>query len=123
MISIYIFINITNNYRNSFHSFHIINCLRLEDNGLKSLTNIEKLERLQSLFVSGNRIQEFYEVDRLGELPQLMEVAVMNNPMARKPNYRTAIIKRLPQLIILDGKEISAEERLRIEQQMMMVSD
>ena len=35
--------------------------------------------------------------------------------MSRKPMYRNAIIKRLPALIILDGKEISPEERNRIE--------
>jgi hypothetical protein len=40
-----------------------------------------------------------------------MEIALLNNPMTRKPNYRIAIIKRLPALIILDGKEISPEER------------
>lgn len=40
----------------------------------------------------------------------------MNNPMTRKPNYRNAIIKRLPALIIFDGKEITPEERQRIEQ-------
>lgn len=45
-----------------------------------------------------------------------MEIALINNPMTRKPNYRTAIIKRLPALIILDGKEITPEERQRIEQ-------
>jgi len=98
----------------------VINCLRLEDNGLRNLQNIERLERLQSLFMTGNRIQEFYEVDRLGELPHLMEISLMNNPMSRKPNYRIAIIKRLPSLIILDGKEISSDEKMRIEQQMMM---
>ena len=93
----------------------MITCLRLEDNGLRNLQNIEKLERLQSLFMSGNRVPEFREVDRLSELPHLMEIALMNNPVARKPNYRNAIIKRLPALIVLDGKEISNEERQRIE--------
>ena len=100
----------------SFQNFHVITCLRLEDNGLRNLQNVEKLERLQSLFVSGNRIPEFWEVDRLSELPHLMEIALMNNPVSRKPNYRTAIIKRLPALIVLDGKEITPEERMRIEQ-------
>lgn len=93
----------------------MITCLRLEDNGLRSLQNIEKLERLQSLFMSGNRVPEFWEVDRLSELPHLMEIALMNNPVARKPNYRNAIVKRLPALIVLDGKEITNEERQKIE--------
>jgi len=51
----------------------------------------------------------------LSELPHLMEISLMNNPVSRKPNYRTAIIKRLPALIVLDGKEITPEERMRIE--------
>lgn len=66
--------------------------------------------------MSGNRVPEFWEVDRLSELPHLMEIALMNNPVSRKPNYRNAIIKRLPALIVLDGKEITPEERQRIEQ-------
>ncbi len=93
----------------------MITCLRLEDNGLRNLQNCEKLERLQSLFASGNRLAEFWEVDRFTELPHLMEISLLNNPMTRKPNYRNAIIKRLPALIILDGKEITPEERQRVE--------
>jgi hypothetical protein len=72
---------------------------------------MEKLERLKSLFASGNRLGEFWEVDRLSDLPHLMEISLMNNPMSRKPNYRNAIIKKLPALIMMDGKDISAEER------------
>ena len=68
------------------------------------------------MFVSGNRLAEFWEVDRFSELPHLMEISLLNNPLTRKPNYRNAIIKRLPALIILDGKEITPEERQRIEQ-------
>jgi Leucine-rich repeat (LRR) protein len=90
--------------------------LRLEDNGLRNLTHIEKLERLQSIFMSGNRVAEFWEVDRLAELPHLMEISLMNNPMSRKPNYRNSIIKRLPALIMFDGKEITGDERMRVEQ-------
>ena len=100
---------------NSFHPYSIVTCLRIEDNGLRNLANIERLERLQSLFASGNRLGEFWEVDKLADLPHLMEISLMNNPMARKPMYRVAIIKRLPALIILDGKEITPEERSRIE--------
>jgi len=93
----------------------VIQCLRLDDNGLRNLSNIEKLERLKNLFVSGNRLPEFWEVDRLSELPYLMEISLYNNPMARKPNYRNAIIKRLPVLAMFDGKEVTQEERARIE--------
>ena len=75
--------------------FHVISCLKLEENVIRNLNNFEKLERLQSLFMSGNRLAEVWEADKLSELPHLMEVTFMNNPMARKPNFRTSIIKRL----------------------------
>lgn len=31
---------------NSFHNGHMISCLKLDENGLRSLANIEKLDRL-----------------------------------------------------------------------------
>jgi len=80
---------------NSFYSHHVIMCIRLDDNGLKSLANIEKLEKLQTLFVAGNRIQELFEIEKLAELPQLLELTLLQNPVARKPNYRMVVIKRL----------------------------
>lgn len=58
---------------------------------------------------------EFWEVDRLADLVYLMEISLMNNPMTRKPQYRLNIIKKLQNLIVLDSKEITMEERNRIE--------
>lgn len=104
---------------NSFHNGLIISCLKLEDNGLRSLENIERLERLQAFHGGGNRLAEFWEVDRLAELIYLMEISLMNNPMTRKPQYRLNIIKKLPNLIVLDGKEITIDERNRIESSQM----
>lgn len=39
----------------------------------------------------------------------------MNNPMTRKPQYRMNVLKKLPNLIVLDGKEILIDERNRID--------
>ena len=58
---------------------------------------------------------ELFEVEKLAELPQLLDLSMIANPIARKPNYRMVVIKRLMQLLVLDGKEISPEERKRIE--------
>lgn len=93
----------------------IISCLKLEDNSLKSLANIEKLERLQAFYGGGNRLAEFSEVDRLAELVYLMEISLQNNPMTRKLQYRNNIIRKLQNLIVLDGKEVTMEDRQRIE--------
>jgi len=97
----------------------VITSLKLDDNGIRSLANIERLERLQSLFVSGSRLSEFWELDKLADMPHLMEVSFMNTPLSRKPMYRGTVIKKLPAVIMIDGKEVSSEERERIEIQKM----
>ena len=60
----------------SFHGSLIITCLKLEENALKNLAYIEKLERLQAFYGGGNRLAEFNEVDRLQELVYLMEMSL-----------------------------------------------
>lgn len=100
---------------NSFHAHHQIMILKLNENGLRSLANIEKLEKLQTLYISNNRIQELFEIEKLAELPNLLDLSLIHNPIARKPNYRMIVIKRLVQLMVFDGKEITMEERKRIE--------
>jgi len=99
----------------SFYDYHQIMCLRLDDNGLKSLAGIEHLLKLQTLFCAGNRIQELFEIEKLADMPSLLELSLMQNPVSRKPNYRTVVVKRLLQLLVLDGKEITQEERRRVE--------
>ena len=89
--------------------------LKLNENGLRSLANVEKLEKLQTLYISNNRILELFEIEKLAELPNLLDLSLLHNPIARKPNYRMIVIKRLIQLMVFDGKEITMEERKRIE--------
>lgn len=101
-----------------FHSDLIIQTLKLEDNQMRSLANIERLERLQGLHVGGNKLTEFWEVDRFADLNFLMELSLINNPMTRKPQYRFNILKKLPNLIVLDGKEILQDERSRMDMAM-----
>ena len=55
---------------------HIITLLRMEDNGLRTLAHLEKLERLQALFLHANRIAEFWDIEKLSHLPHLMEVCL-----------------------------------------------
>ena len=60
-------------------------------------------------------------------MANLKEIELIGNTVSRKPTYRQFMVKRLPGLIMLDGrvtfyfslinflKEITAEERERIE--------
>jgi Leucine-rich repeat (LRR) protein len=64
---------------------------------------IEKLSRLKSLFLGLNRINDIWEIDKLASLSFLIELSLINNPISRKNFSRSAILKRIPTLKILDG--------------------
>lgn len=55
------------------------------------------------------------ELERMSELPNLIELLLLQTPLSRKPQYRLAVLKRLPTLEVLDNKDIPLEEKRRIE--------
>jgi|TARA_B110000090_G_scaffold205129_1_gene252307 Leucine-rich repeat (LRR) protein len=71
--------------------------LRLEENGLRSLSNFN-LPNLQSLYLGLNRVNDLAELDKLSSIPFLMELSLNSNPVARKQLYRANAIRRLPTL-------------------------
>ena len=94
--------------------------LRMEENGLRSLSNFN-LPNLQSLYLGLNRVGDVAELDKLSTIPFLMELSLNSNPIARKQLYRANCVRRLPTLKFIDGREVSYEERERVE--LMFVSD
>jgi Leucine-rich repeat (LRR) protein len=89
---------------NSFEGKLPIKCLKIDDNGLKNFMHIQKLLRLQHLFANSNKITEFYDIEKLSELPYLKELELTGNILYRKPGYRITTIKKLPGLLYLDGR-------------------
>ena len=98
----------------SFHPWHQIQSLRLDENAIKSVNGIEKLEHVQILSMQSNRINEYSELERIGELVNLAELNLLSNPMSRKQNYKVVVLKRMPGLVTLDGRDITIAERQRI---------
>eukprot|EP00397_Hematodinium_sp_SG-2012_P001379 GEMP01001381.1.p1 GENE.GEMP01001381.1~~GEMP01001381.1.p1 ORF type:complete len:1576 (+),score=324.31 GEMP01001381.1:1-4728(+) len=96
------------------HSFTGLKSLRelhLEDNCVRMLTNLGPLPKLRALYLALNRINESQELDNLAELRCLVQVGIAQNPVARKPFYRVLLLRTVPSLRIIDGKEIVDEER------------
>lgn len=69
----------------AFHGLGNLRKLRLEDNGLRVLSPGlgASTPALLSLSLAQNRLSDPAELDRLGALPNLMELSVCGNPMAR----------------------------------------
>ncbi|CAG9310144.1 unnamed protein product [Blepharisma stoltei] len=89
--------------------------LRLDENRIRSLSNLGHLAKLQCLQIASNRIQDYLELDKLGDLNNLMELGISNNPISRKTPYRISVIKRIPQLMFLDGQDVTPDEKEKID--------
>ena len=99
----------------SFIGSNPIKCLKIDDNGLKNFSNIQRLYKLQHLFANSNRINDLPDIEKLAELTYLKELELNGNAFSRRPGYRGAVLKKLPTLLYLDGREVSVDERERID--------
>ena len=70
------------------------------------------LPALHTLVLSHNRLSSLVELDALACLGSLRRLALVGNPVARKPHYRTYVIFRFPQLRELDFARIRDAERV-----------
>lgn len=88
-------------------------------NAIEKLTNIDKLPNLRVLYMSNNKVDSFKELDKLKDLSGLQELLLVGNPLhssAEKPDelgceYRVEILKRVPQLVKIDGIPVDVDER------------
>ena len=78
--------------------------LCLDENFIKSFNNLAFAARLQHLFIRYNKCSEYTELEGLRELPNLKELEITNNPLARRHGYRYNILQRLHSLVYLDGE-------------------
>ncbi|XP_040598886.1 leucine-rich repeat-containing protein 9 isoform X2 [Mesocricetus auratus] len=89
--------------------------LHLEENRLRELGKLQSLVKLEKLFLGYNKIQEIAELEKLEVIPSLRELTVYGNPICRKMVHRHVLIFRLPNLQMLDGIPINADDRAKAE--------
>ncbi|KAI8913666.1 hypothetical protein EDD86DRAFT_201175, partial [Gorgonomyces haynaldii] len=94
----------------SFLSLINLKALHLKENRLRSLSHFDCMPNLQMLFLANNRIHELSEIEKM-KLPSLLELSLASNSVCRKQLYRIAIAIRFPQILAIDGREVSEEER------------
>jgi len=107
----------------------------LSDNDIGKLENFPLLKRLRQLFVSNNRITrvapnlskvlpvletlvlinnriaKLADLSPLRDLQTVRMLALLDNPVAKEPNYRLYVIYLLPNLRFLDFKRIRIAEK------------
>ncbi|KAG6616466.1 putative leucine rich repeat protein [Phytophthora cinnamomi] len=97
--------------------------LRLRGNALESLRPLAVCARLQTLDAGANRLALLSELRFLQPLAQLRHLALDGNPLAASAAYRREVLAMLPQLQTLDGKEVTAAERLYAKLQLKTQMD
>lgn len=87
--------------------------LRLADNGLKQLGGLAPLQTLQVLDLTGNRVHDMVEIEKLAALPYLADLRLQGNPVCRRQLYRLAVLRHLDLLHRLDDTPATDEEKQR----------
>ena len=80
-------------------------------NKISSLRDFQGLAKLRELSVRQNDIRHLKELLYLRECKKLENLWLVDNPCATSLNYRAAVAGLLPQLRMLDNKEVTPAER------------
>ena len=76
--------------------------LRCDDTPLRRLRAAAVLPSLRALHAAGTRVADAGEAAALAAAPRLAELALAGTPLARKADYRTAVLAALPHLQACD---------------------
>jgi len=86
--------------------------LDLSFNGLKSIEEpIAEIKTLQLLYMHGNEIKSITNVNKLQKLPRLKALTLHGNEVEEVQGYRNYLITRLPNLNALDFTRITDKDR------------
>uniref|UniRef100_A0A5F8GTC9 Centrosomal protein of 72 kDa n=1 Tax=Monodelphis domestica TaxID=13616 RepID=A0A5F8GTC9_MONDO len=97
---------------NSLKNLTCLKSLDLSRNSLICLEGIEYLTLLENLNLYYNNISSLTEVFRLHQLPELKDVDLRLNPVAKnEPDYRLFLVYIIPRLRQLDNRLVRESER------------
>ncbi|CAJ0844841.1 13651_t:CDS:10 [Entrophospora sp. SA101] len=109
-------LSMNNTLLHSIEGFPTLSKLRrltMADNkiasGLIALSQA-KLENLNHLDLSNNRINEYAELEPLKNLTNLKHLSLIDCPVTKRTNYRVKVFETVPQLYTLDAKTNDVDE-------------
>ncbi|KAI8617033.1 hypothetical protein BC830DRAFT_1115501 [Chytriomyces sp. MP71] len=96
----------------NLHKLKELQYLNLALNNITKIENLEGCESLEKLDLTVNFVSDPLDLESLTENIGLRELFLVGNPITQVEGYREFAITTLPQLKVLDGKEIDKSERI-----------
>eukprot|EP00850_Spirogloea_muscicola_P014979 SM000111S18802 [mRNA] locus=s111:248307:249843:- [translate_table: standard] len=89
-----------------------LNTLLLNNNRVMRISPAlgASLPALHTLVLTGNRLQNLADLDGLAALGSLRALSLLDNVVAKKPNYRLYVLHKLPSLRLLDFRKVKQAE-------------
>ena len=86
--------------------------LDLSFNEISAVSNdILEFPALKMLYLHGNKIRRFADLNKLQQLPNLYSLTLHGNPIENFPNYRASVICMFPKLKSLDFAKVTEDEK------------
>jgi len=70
-----------------------------------------KIPNLESLILTGNRIENLADLDSLTEFKKLQSLSLLRNPVTKTKHYRLYVIFKIPSIRVFDFQKVKAKER------------
>jgi protein TilB len=86
--------------------------LNLAVNNIQRIESLQGCESLVKLDLTVNFIDELMSVALLAANERLEELYLTGNPVAKRGYYREFVVASVPQLVRLDGEEVTKSERI-----------
>ena len=111
-------LNLSNNQITRISGLSQLNCLKdldLSKNNIVHLTGLQNIESLRFFNLSLNAVVKINQLQNVDRLKLLTELDFSFNPIQNKKHYRSQVLYHIPQLRLLDGNLIQAEEKVKAE--------
>lgn len=81
-------------------------------NAVEHLENIDQLCKLDALYLNGNKIHEYQELNTLKANFNLTTISLFGNDVAKEPGYRMKLNELLPQIDDIDGTPMKTSYKI-----------
>ena len=86
---------------------------------IEKLDGLAPCTKLQTLFISNNKIKSWDEVSKLAQITTLKDVLLVGNPLygeLSKDDVKPRVVKRIPFIEVVDGKMVDDSVRKKAEE-------